>query len=433
MKKYRTYICRGKRTMNTQEKKKIDNFGKQQTRHYMIYLIIFMGSIALMDQYLSIIETTAIPNILQEYSVTDTEYAWWKVLYFIPTFLIFLLNGLTDIIGRKKSLLILIFLFGLASLGIVMATPTFHLYMVFFTIIIFATVSNMWTIPISEEAPAEKRAKYISIVYFISVIPLQAIIPPLLSRLGLSWKWMYGIMFLFMIPVLIMWFFMKETNRYILIKEEQKLGKRKKHFYGLGVINRCDIKYIIFSGIIWMCWLIVSMFVLWGGHFFMDIHGYSLDQWSLTLLGVLLMMMAGAIVGGWMMDRMGRKKGLIIGGLGLALFTMLLGLTPIDIARVMAIIVGFFLGFSYTWIIVYIPEIFPTERRGSCMGWATALARISYVLGPALAAIMLTVSPTMEWFWVAGGLLMIIPIILVIIFHPYETKTKELEVIEVER
>jgi len=419
--------------MNTQEKKKIDNFGKQQTRHYMIYLIIFMGSIALMDQYLSIIETTAIPNILQEYSITDTEYAWWKVLYFIPTFLIFLLNGLTDIIGRKKSLLILIFLFGFASLGIVMATPSFHLYMVFFTIIIFATVSNMWTIPISEEAPAEKRAKYISIVYFISVIPLQAIIPPLLSRLGLSWKWMYGIMFLFMIPVLIMWFFMKETNRYELIKEEQKLGKRKKHFYGLGVINRCDIKYIIFSGIIWMCWLIVSMFVLWGGHFFMDIHGYSLDQWSLTLLGVLLMMMAGAIVGGWMMDRMGRKKGLIIGGLGLALFTMLLGLTPIDIARVMAIIVGFFLGFSYTWIIVYIPEIFPTERRGSCMGWATALARISYVLGPALAAIMLTVSPTMEWFWVAGGLLMIIPIILVIIFHPYETKTKELEVIEVER
>ena len=257
--------------MNTEEKKKIDNFGKQQTRRYMIYLIIFMGSIALMDQYLSIIETTAIPNILKEYSVTDTEYAWWKVLYFIPTFLIFLLNGLTDIIGRKKSLLILIFLFGFASLGIVMATPSFHLYMLFFTIIIFATVSNMWTIPISEEAPSEKRAKYISIVYFISVIPLQAIIPPLLSRLGLSWKWMYGIMFLFMIPVLVMWFFMKETNRYELIKEERKLGKRKKHFYGIGVINRCDLKYIIFSGIIWMCWLIVSMFVAMGRSF---LHGH---------------------------------------------------------------------------------------------------------------------------------------------------------------
>jgi len=42
-------------------------------------------------------------------------------------------------------------------------------------------------------------------------------------------------------------------------------------------------------------------------------------------------------------------------------------------------------------------------------------------------------SPSMEWFWAVGGLLMIIPIILVFLFHPYETKTKELEVIEAQR
>jgi hypothetical protein len=46
---------------------------------------------------------------------------------------------------------------------------------------------------------------------------------------------------------------------------------------------------------------------------------------------------------------------------------------------------------------------------------------------------MLKVSPGMEWFWVVGGLLMIIPVILVVLFHPYETKTKELEEIEVKR
>jgi MFS family permease len=291
----------------------------------------------------------------------------------------------------------------------------------------------MWSIPISEEAPAEKRAKYISIVYFISLIPLQAVIPPLLSRLGLNWKWMYGIMFFFMIPVILMWFFMKETKRYEVIREERKHGLRKKHFYGLGVINRCDVKYIIFTGIIWMCWLIVSMFVLWAGHFFMDIHGYSLDQWSLTLLGSLLLMMTGSIIGGWMMDKIGRKTGLLIGCAGLGLFVSLIGITPIDFARILAIISGFFLGFSYVWIIVYIPEIFPTERRGSCMGWTTTTARISYVLGPALAAIMLTISPSMQYFWVVGGLLMIIPIILVFLFHPYETKIKELEEIEEKR
>jgi len=332
--------------MDITGKKKIGGSMNQQTRNYIIYLIIFMAMIAIMDQYLSFIETTAIPNVLREYSVTDSQYSWWKALYFIPTFLIFLLNGLTDIIGRKNSLLILILLFGCASLGIVYATPSFHLYMVFFAIITFATVSNMWTIPISEEAPAEKRAKYVSLIYFISLIPLQAIIPSVLSRLGFSWKWMYGIMFLFMIPVLVMWLFMKETKRYEMVKEERKLGLRKKHFYGIGVINRSDIKYILFSALIWMCWLVVSMFVVWAGHYFMDIHGYTLDQWSLILLGRLLLMMAGAVVGGWTMDKMGRKTGLLIGCAGAGLFVGLIGLTPASSARFITIIAGFFIGFS---------------------------------------------------------------------------------------
>jgi len=405
----------------------------ERTRRYIIYLVLLMGMIAIMDQYLSFIETNAIPMLTKEFNVTDYDYSFWKVVYFIPTFFIFLLNGLTDIIGRKFSLLILILLFGLPAGAMVFFTPSFHLYMLFFAMITFATVSNMWTIPIGEEAPADKRAKYVSLVYFMSLIPLTALLPPLINRLGLNWRWWYGVMFLFMIPVLIMWVFMKETKRYEIVKEERKLGKRKKHFYGIGVINRCDLRYILFSAVIWMCWLIVSMFVVWAGHFFEDLHGFSLDQWSLVLLGSLLLMMAGAIVGGWAMDKMGRKTGLLIGCAGLGVFVGLIGVTTIPVAITVTVIAGFFLGFSYTWIIVYIPEIFPTERRGTCMGWTTTTARASYVIGPALAGIMLKVSPGMEWFWVVGGLLMIIPVILVVLFHPYETKTKELEEIEVKR
>jgi len=414
-------------------KKTVGSFTHERSKQYILYLVVLMGMIAIMDQYLSMIETTAMPNILRDYAVTDVDYSWWKVVFFIPTFLIVLLNGLTDIIGRKISLLILILLFGFASLGIVLATPTFFLYMLFFSIIIFCTVSNMWTIPISEEAPAEKRAKYVSIVYFISLIPLQAIIPPLLTRLGLSWKWMYGVMFLFMIPVLVMWVFMKETKRYEVIKEERKLGKRKKHFYGLGVINRSDLKYILFSAVIWCCWLIVSLLVMYAGHYFMDIHGFTQDKWSLVLLGSLILMMAGSILGGWTMDKIGRKTGLLIGCAGLGLFVALIGVLPITMGIVVTIIAGFFLGFSCTWIIVYIPEIFPTERRGSCLGWTTTTARASYIIGPALAAILLTMFPVMNGFWVVSGLLMLLPIVLVLLFHPYETKTKELETIESER
>jgi len=91
----------------------------------------------------------------------------------------------------------------------------------------------------------------------------------------------------------------------------------------------------------------------------MDIHGYSLDKWSITLLGSLLGMMIGAIIGGWMMDRIGRKTGLIIGSAGFGLFVALLGLTPIDIARVITVIIGFFLGFHIPGLSCISLKFFP--------------------------------------------------------------------------
>jgi MFS family permease len=182
-----------------------------------------------------------------------------------------------------------------------------------------------------------------------------------------------------------------------------------------------------------MSGLIVTMLLIWAGHYFRDIHGYSLDQWSLVLLGGLLFMMCGTLVGGWTMDKLGRKTGLIIGSIGLGSFLMLIGILPISVSPFAMVVSGFFMGFSYTWIITFIPEIFPTDRRGTCMGLTTSIARISYVIGPALAAILLTISPTMELFWITAGIISIIPIAFIILFHPYETKQMELETIETAR
>jgi len=162
-------------------------------------------------------------------------------------------------------------------------------------------------------------------------------------------------------------------------------------------------------------------------------HGYSLDQWSLILLGGLTFMMVGTLFGGWTMDKLGRKTGLIIGSIGLGFFLMLIGILPLSVSQIAMVISGFFMGFSYVWIITYVPEIFPTDRRGTCIGLTTSIARVSYVLGPALAAILLTISPTMELFWITAGIISIIPIVFIIFFHPYETKQKELEIIETAR
>ncbi|MGC9346796.1 MAG: MFS transporter [Anaerolineae bacterium] len=407
---------------------------KARSRNYMLYLIVLMGLVAVMDQYLSMIKTTAIPYIIEAYGISASRFSWYEALYLAMTFLIFLLNGLNDIIGRRLSILILVLLMGVGSLGIVLFTPTLTLFMVFYTLVMFTTVSNMWAIPVSEESPAQKRAKYVSFVYVIGLIPLQAILPPLiLDVLGLSWKWMYGAGFVMMIPVLALWTRMKETSRYGIIQKERRAGVRKRHLYGLGAINRDDLRYIAISASIWLCWLVYSFLYFWAGYYFMNVHGYTLPQWSLVLLGTLLMAIAGGVTSGRIMDSIGRVPALIAGCIVLAAVLVVLGYATGWLLPVAAMITGFFTSFTYTWIVVYVPEVFPTERRGACMGWTTTAARVSYVVGPALAALLLEMFPTMEGFWLVAAGVVLVPAVIIRLVNPYETKTRELEEIEVER
>lgn len=407
---------------------------KTRSRNYLIYMMIFMGLVAIMDQYLSTIKTTALPYILEEYSIEASNFSYLEALFLAFTFLIFLLNGLNDIIGRKLSILILILIMGIAAFGILYFTPNIYMFMAFYTLAIFATVSNMWTIPVSEESPAQKRAKYIAIVYIIGLIPLQALIPPLIiNTLGLSWKWMYGVMFIFMIPLLVLWVFMKETSRFELIKTERKNGTRKNHWFGIGVIDRQDVRYIAISAAIWLAWLTYQFFYFWAGYYFMTIKGYTLGNWSIVLLISLLLAMGGGYLSGWIMDKIGRKPALIFGCIGLALTLVLMGFGQGILLPIAAALTGFFTSFTYTWIVVYIPEVFPTERRGACMGWTTTIARISYVIGPLLTGYLLSLFPTMEWFWVIGGAVILIPIAIIMLFNPSETKKLELEEIETGR
>ena len=67
------------------------------------------------------------------------------------------------------------------------------------------------------------------------------------------------------------------------------------------------------------------------------------------------------------------------------------------------------------------------------MGWTTTIARVSYVVGPAVAAVLLKAFPKMDWYWFIAGLIMLLPVAVILIFRPYETKRRTLEEIEAAR
>jgi MFS family permease len=89
--------------------------------------------------------------------------------------------------------------------------------------------------------------------------------------------------------------------------------------------------------------------------------------------------------------------------------------------------------FNYSWFIVYIPEIFPTEIRGSCLGWTTTISRGTFVLAPLAISALLKAFPDMQFFWLITGMFMVIPMAFIFFARPHETMGEELEEIEVRR
>ena len=306
--------------------------------------------------------------------------------------------------------------------------------MVFYALAMFATVSNMWAIVVSEESPAERRARYTAIVFAISLIPVQAYLPVfLVQRLGLNWRWMYGITFIAMIPTLVLWLFMRETGRYHEARAANGSGRSWRTLIGLDTLDRRDLRYIALAAAIAIGVLVAITLVFWAGYFFMQVRGYTLAQWSSVLFGLLTLEIVGGLSGGWLMDRVGRNRMFVLAGVGMALTLASLGFLSPSFLPIVYICLGFFIGVISTWLFVYIPEIFPTERRGICAGWVMSLARVSYVAGPALAALLLRRFPTMEGFWVVAGLVMLIPTAIILVARPFETRALELEEIAVRR
>jgi len=77
---------------------------EQRSSGYVWYLVIFMGLVGLLDQYLSQVEGPLIPFILEDFGITAVEFAIWQGIYGIIAFLVFFIAWISDAYGRRKGL-----------------------------------------------------------------------------------------------------------------------------------------------------------------------------------------------------------------------------------------------------------------------------------------------------------------------------------------
>jgi MFS family permease len=389
-----------------------------------------------MDVWLSLIETRAATMILTEAGLTATTqwlFGLWQGIFGVIVFLVFFIGYFSDAFGRRKGILGLILVMGVPA-GLILFVPSiafgtigWFLFIFLYSIVIMGTTSNLWEVPITEESPAKRRGLYGSLAFLISVIPLYALLgTPIMEALG--WRWGYGIMAIFMILLLVLLVFMKETGRWTDV-QEGRAQKRLGIMEAFKSLGRRDLLYIGVASLVYLAWTMsFKLGTTWSGVFF-DTTPYAAQFNTILTIGGLMLPIS-AIISGVLLERLGRNLTLIIGTFG-AIFSFVgLGFTGLP-----AFFWGiyFFMAMVLAWIYVYVTEIFPTAVRSSSVGIAVTASRLGYVLAPLLAAGMFLLFPS-NWlaFWVIAGLIMIFPLIS-FLTKPYETKGVELETIDKEK
>jgi len=397
------------------------------SKGYLVFLVILMGLVSQMDSWLSLIETKAVPGILSQFAVSASEFAFLQGIFGIIVFGVFFIAWFADSAGRKAGMMTLVLVMGIPAILIVFFSVNIYVFLLLYSVIIMGTTSNLWEVPISEEAPAKRRGLLGSIAFLIGVIPLYAVVGSgIIDKYG--WQWGYGVMFFLMVVLMVLLIFMKNPQRWKNVAEarEERLGV----IAALRKLKKEDGKYIAIATVVYLAWTIsFKMASTFGGYYFTQVLSYSDEQFNsiLTIAGLLLPV--SAIISGFLLDKVGRNFVLIVGSAGAIACFILLGTTQIP-AFYQA--VYFFMAMVLAWIYVYLSEIFATEVRTTSIGVCVTGARLGYVVGPLLASLLTTRFPSMGGFWIVGGILMVAPL-LTLFAKPFETKGKTLEDIESER
>ena len=152
----------------------------QSSTRYMIFLVVVMGLVSQLDGWLSLIESTAVPFITTEFFAGDVaEFALWQGLFGILVFLVFFIGWFGDAFGRRKGILLLVLVMGIPTIFITFlptGPESAVMFFILYSAVIMGTTSNLWEVPISEEAPAKRRGLYGSVAFLIGIIPFSAII-----------------------------------------------------------------------------------------------------------------------------------------------------------------------------------------------------------------------------------------------------------------
>jgi len=432
---------------------------------YIIRLAVTAALGGLLFGYDIAVISGTIPFITKVFSLTD----WWKGFVvsglYIGCMIGAAMSGkMSDTYGRKKMLIISAVLFGISSMGSGLANNLFS----FFTYRLIgglgvgaaAMLSPMY---IAEITPASIRGRYVAINQFMIVIGILAayFVNYLLLPVGENaWRWMFIAEVIPSVLFFISMFLVPETPRWL-----SKNGQYQKAEFVLNKIGNTEFANKTISDIrstldnedkgnlkmlftksmrlVLIIGVVLAFFQQWSG--INVIFFYAPDIFAQTGAGVESQLFQTVIVGAmnviftilamWLVEKLGRKKLLLISSAGMAVSYIIIGILfyTNNLSGYILLIFSLVAVASYssglapvTWVVL--SEIFPNRLRGQGMAIATLSLWIgTFTLTLTFPALMAAFKGSFT-FWLYA-VICILGFIFILLKLP-ETKGKTLEELE---
>ncbi|MGZ9815866.1 MFS transporter [Peribacillus simplex] len=386
---------------------------------FHIWLVFWLFLVILFDGYDVVIYGAVVPSLIKEWGISDVTagaIGSYTVMGTAAGAIVFGL--LADKLGRKKIILLTIFLFSFFTMlsGFANGPTMFIIFRVIAGIGLGGVMPNVIALT-TEFAPKHIRSALVSFVfcgYSVGAIAAALTSRSLLPTAG--WEpvfWLAGIPLLFF-PFLIKIIpesvsFLIQTGKVeeakkvlakidptINVKEAIELKKPDERAPGSPVIKLFEKKRALSTVMFWIscfsAFILIYSMNTWLPRLMMQ-AGYDLKS-SLTFIAV---MQIGAIVGtivfGRLVDKLGFKKVLVPLFFCGAIALSLIGFTNSPfIAYALISVIGAASVGVQNMSNAFVSQYYPTEMRSTALGSTMAFGRMGGIVAPTFVGILLTMN-----------------------------------------
>lgn len=374
-------------------------------------------------------------------------------------------GNLSDRLGRRKLILIAAIIFGGGALGMALS-PTLGILILFRIVTGLGVGASSVLVPtyISEISPTERRGS-LSSVFQLAItlgILLAYVVNFALSSFG-AWRWMLGLAAVPAVILFVGMYLVPETPRYLIkngymesarsvlrrsrgrediegeVEEIQKVEQEEAQLAASELLSGWVRPMLVVGiGLAVLQQLVGINTIIYYAPTIINSTGVGVSVSILATVGVGIVNVLFTFVAIWLIDKIGRKKLLLFGLVGMMVASFLLGL-GFALPGLSGIIAYITLGSMFLYIAsfaasfgpvlwVMLPELFPLRIRGSAVGvsslsnWAG-----NFVIALSFPILVAAFSQT-PVFW-GLGVMCIIAIAFIYFIVP-ETMGRSLEEIE---